>query len=82
MTANVAIKYNMLYISVYQLIKEHIDAKTQVGKDLCRSQRTKEISLDTMAKDEFQEGMYSASQFDYKIVMEMIRQTIQEKRTN
>ena len=26
--ANLAIKYNMLYISVYQIIKQHIEGKT------------------------------------------------------
>jgi len=29
--ANLALKYNMLYISVYQLIKEHVTKDTEWG---------------------------------------------------
>lgn len=32
--ANLAIKYNLLYISVYQIIKHHIENNTQFGKKL------------------------------------------------
>lgn len=31
-SSNVAIKYNMLYLSVYQLIKQHIEDNTIFGQ--------------------------------------------------
>lgn len=45
--ANLAIKYNMIYISAYQIIKHHIEGNTEWGKKLLASKRTKEISLTT-----------------------------------
>lgn len=35
--ANLAIKFNMLYVSVFQLIKEHIEKQTLIGKALAKS---------------------------------------------
>lgn len=35
--ANLAIKFNMLYVSVFQLIKEHIEKQTPIGKALAKS---------------------------------------------
>ena len=45
--ANLAIKYNMIYISAYQIIKHHIEGNTDWGKKLMAGKRTKEISLTT-----------------------------------
>jgi hypothetical protein len=45
--ANLAIKYNMIYISAYQTIKHHIEGNTEWGKKLLAGKRTKEISLTT-----------------------------------
>jgi len=45
--SNLAIKYNMIYISAYQLIKQHITQKTDWGMKLLAVQRTKDISLAT-----------------------------------
>jgi len=45
--ANLAIKYNMIYISAYQIIKGHIEGNTDWGKKLLAGKRTKEISLTT-----------------------------------
>jgi len=45
--ANLAIKYNMIYISAYQIIKHHIEGNTDWGKKLLAGKRTKEISLTT-----------------------------------
>lgn len=43
--ANIAIKYNFLYISVYQLIKQHIENNTDFGKRLLATKKPKEIKL-------------------------------------
>ena len=45
--ANLAIKYNMIYISAYQIIKKHIEGNTEWGRKLLAGKRTKEISLTT-----------------------------------
>ena len=45
--SNLAIKYNMIYISAYQLIKHHITSQTEWGSKLQAVQRTKEINLTT-----------------------------------
>jgi len=43
--ANLAIKYNFLYISVYQTIKSHIENNTELGKKLMATKKTKDIKL-------------------------------------
>ena len=80
--ANLAIKFNMIYISVYQIIQQHIKNNTEWGKLLKATKRTKSINLTTQVRDEFNEAEYSPSLFDQKLVMDMIRSTITEKRTN
>lgn len=45
--ANLAIKFNLLYISVYQLIRQHIEGKTEWGNRLLSTKRFKEIALTT-----------------------------------
>lgn len=80
--ANLAIKYNMIYISAYQIIKQHIEGKTEWGKRLLASKRTKEISLTTQVRDEFNELEYSPVHFNQNDVIQLIRDTIMQKRTN
>ncbi len=53
--SNLAIKYNMIYISAYQVIAEHINNKTKWGQALMNSKRNKELCLGT-DKDEFNEA--------------------------
>ena len=43
--ANLAIKYNFLYISVYQAIKQHIETNTELGKRLLATKKSKDIRL-------------------------------------
>jgi len=79
--ANLAIKYNMLYISVYQIIKQHIEGKTDWGNKLEATRRDKEIILTTQVRDEFNEAEYSPVHFDQNVVMQMLQHTISSKRT-
>lgn len=83
--ANLATKYNMLYLSVYQLIKQHICGQTAIGKQLeaCRKPKnlSEHIRIADGIKDEFCEAEYSAVHFDLVVVMKMIQATIAEKRT-
>ena len=41
--SNLGIKYNMLYISVYQLIKQHIEENTSYGKALLATKKPREM---------------------------------------
>lgn len=43
--SNLAIKFNMLYMSVYQLIKNEIKAETALGRALAQSKREKQIDF-------------------------------------
>jgi hypothetical protein len=43
--ANLAIKYNFLYISVYQIIKQHIENNTEFGKKLLATKKPRDIRL-------------------------------------
>lgn len=80
--ANLAIKYNFLYISVYQTIKQHIETNTDLGKRLLATKKSKDIRLQTQAKDEFLEIDYSAVHFDLDLVVELVKQTIASVRRN
>ena len=51
--ANLAIKFNMMYISVFQLIKKEIEANTEFGKRLAATKKSKPLSSGEYAgKDE------------------------------
>jgi hypothetical protein len=43
--SNISIKYNMLYLSIYQLIREHIEGNTCWGAKLQKNRQAKEINL-------------------------------------
>lgn len=81
--SNLAIKYNMLYLSVYQLIKAHILGDTEIGKALVATRKHKDLTKEVKSsKDSFQETEYSAVHFDMDLVFKLIQATIAEKRTS
>ena len=83
--ANLAIKYNMLYISVYQLINQHINDKTELGKFLLKNKRAKPLNENVRVTDgpeDDTELEYSAAHFELKAVLKLIQQTLVEKRTD
>ena len=71
--SNLAIKYNFLYISVYQLIRQHIQERTDMGKALLACKKPKALNDSVRyadgAEDEFEEQEYSAAHFDLKMVL-------------
>lgn len=79
--ANLAIKYKMIYISVYQLIKHHIQKQTPIGKRLHATRRQKELSHSSQARDEFNEVEFSAVHYDLSHVIELIKETIMQNMT-
>lgn len=79
--ANLAIKYNLLYLSVYQLIKNEITRKTEIGRKLELTRIPKALDLGH-GEDEFEEGDFSAAHFDSDLVMQLVRSKIGEQRTN
>ncbi len=81
--ANLAIKYNLIYISVYQLIKQQIENKTELGKKLQATQKFKDIKLlQSQQKDDFNELEFSAVHFDLDLVIQLIKETLAQVRTN
>lgn len=64
-----------MYISVYQLIKNHIETGTNYGKRLLTTKKTKGIDVrvtETTGKDDFLEEEYSAVHFDLDLVVELV----------
>jgi hypothetical protein len=80
--ANIAIKYNMVYVSAYQIIKHHILHKTPMGLRLIASKKEKHLKLAPGISDRFSENEFSPVHFDTQMVCELVRNTINEKRQN
>lgn len=80
--ANLAIKYNMIYISAYQVIKYHIEQNTPWGQKLLSNKREKGIQSSFKVIDEFKEGLYSPVHYDLPKVMQLLKETVAEKRSN
>ena len=81
--SNLAIKYNMLYMSVYQLIREEINAETELGRALQQSYREKQLNFGAAVMlDAFQEEKFSAVHYDMPLVMQLLQQKIAESRTS
>lgn len=81
--ANAGIKYSFMYISVYQLIRQHVEHGTAFGKRLLDTKKTKALDLrlgDEGAKDEFQEEDYSAVHYNIDLVVELVCHTIAQQR--
>ena len=80
--SNLAIKYNMIYISAYQVIKQHITSKTAWGVKLLANQRPRGIVSSVHVKDDFQEADFSPVHFDLTTVMQLLKETVSSKKTN
>lgn len=82
--SNLAIKFNMLYLSVYQLIRSEILAETDLGRALAASKRDKKLNFQTplRTEDPFEEDKYSAAHFDQTLVMQLVQSKIAENRTS
>ena len=83
--ANLAIRYNMLYLSVHQLIREHIRNNTKMGERLLASRQQRQLSEafhQVGVMDAHDEMQFSAVHFDLHLVMELLQDTIAERRTN
>jgi len=74
--SNLAIKYNMVYISAYQVIKENIENKTEWGKKLLASKSPRMVNQSLLVKDEFSEAEFSPVHFDLNIVMQLLKDTL------
>jgi len=55
---------------------------TDLGRRLKATYRVKELNITTQVKDEFAENDFSPALYDLSLVLEMLKQTIAEKRTN
>jgi len=83
--SNLAIKFNMLYLSVHQEIRHHIRNNTAFGQRLGASRQHKALS-DAFhmsgSIDPLDEQQFSAVHFDLHLVMELVQHTIATRRTN
>lgn len=79
--SNLSLKYNMLYISAYQLIREEIEKHTELGQKLEACKLARELAEAVKKADEFKEELYSPVHYDPTLVYELINKTIAEKRT-
>jgi len=50
---NLALKYNMLYVSAYQVIRDHLQRNTDLGKKLRKTQKPKPVVQELHGRDEF-----------------------------
>lgn len=50
--SNLAIKYNMLYLSVYQLIRSNISNNTAIGKSLVASKKPKSLAASSVVAND------------------------------
>lgn len=72
----------MIYISVYQLIRQHIEGNTEWGQRLLREKQQKEVNLNFQQKDELMEQEYSAVHFELDSILQLLNETIQKNRTS
>ena len=77
--SNLALKYNMLFISVYQLIRDHVKKNTEWGQKLTDSRRERPL-IGTMhdKRDDFEEATFSPVHYSLPLVLALIKHTIQE----
>lgn len=74
--ANLAIKYDMIYMSAYQVIRSNIENKTDFGEKLVKSRKGKEIATSLLARDDFREKDFSPVHYDMDLVMQLLKHTI------
>jgi hypothetical protein len=72
----------MLYISAYQVIKKHILNKTEWGQKLNENRKDRQLIEVMHQRDEHEEYMYSPVHFDLTLVMQLLKETINEMTTN
>mgnify|MGYP007117170239 CR=1 FL=1 len=77
-----AIKYNMIYISTYQVIKMNIECNTAWGQKLVALKRAKDVDASLDVRDEFKESEFSPVHYPLQEVMTLLKETIAQKRTN
>ena len=77
--ANLAIKYNMVYVSVSQVLKRHIESKTDLGKALLATKKPRHTVI---VPDFKEDDEYSAVHFDIDKVFQTLVHHISQVRTS
>ena len=70
--SNLAIKYNMMYLCAHQIIREEVRGETEIGKKLRATKKPKSVNMYGIENDEFEENEYSATHYDYNLVLDLI----------
>lgn len=75
--SNLAIRYNCLYLSTYQIIKKQIEQGTAWGQKLLAN-RSENVLIDQVSsgKDTFNEAQYSAAHFPLGTVLQLLKETV------
>ena len=66
--ANLSIKYNLIYVSAYQLIRSHIESESEWGQKLLATKRKRKLEVAMQMRDEFQEAEFSPALFNQSLV--------------
>jgi hypothetical protein len=72
----------MIFISAYQVIREHVTNNTAWGKRLIAGKKSKAIDASLQVRDEFNEAEFSPVHFEIADVMQLLKETIASKRTS
>jgi hypothetical protein len=78
--ANISWTNNIVYLSVYQLIKEEIQKKSDLGIKLLNSKRERMLKEEYYGKDEFNEAEYCPAYFSLNLVIELIKMKLKQLR--
>ena len=78
-SSNVSLKHNLLYLSVPDLIKQHIEDKSEWGKKLLASRNLDILNL-TDDDDDYENYINQPVVYDMQTVLQMLKETILEKR--
>lgn len=80
--SNLAIKYNLIYLSVYQIIGNHIKSQSEWGKKLLATKRERDIMLSSQVRDEFNEAEYTPAHYSNDVVIQLLKHTVQQNHYN
>lgn len=77
--SNLSIKYGYLYLNTTSLIKQHIENKTALGKELEQRRKPRELRPELSSTDEFD---YCAVHFDLQLVIKVLKEAVYKYRTS
>eukprot|EP00831_Metopus_contortus_P046645 TRINITY_DN374_c0_g1_i5.p1 TRINITY_DN374_c0_g1~~TRINITY_DN374_c0_g1_i5.p1 ORF type:complete len:314 (-),score=80.26 TRINITY_DN374_c0_g1_i5:42-983(-) len=77
--ASLSIKYDFLYLNIFDAIKEEIEMGTKMGKLLLQTKKPRELLPEISSAEDVK---YSPVHFDRKLIIDLVKSKIALKRTN